>query len=687
MRRPVWLAAGAALVAALGLLLPGPLGHLAAYAAIGWAPGCGAAAWLLPRSRSSTHAWLGIVLSPFVSTVVAWAVMASGGSLVDATRVAVALGPLALASVAMRRDEGALLESDEPPLDRVGWTVLLGAVVFVGLLPVASEWLRMRSDSWIHAGIVWDIREHGIPPIDPRFAGMRLNYVWFYNLFLAMVTVSMGERDPFVTMAMMNVADMGALVALTWRLAASYWRTAEAARGAVFMVLLGLNAGAWLLWPLRLLRAAYGEQHGWGEALRLMREVQWDTYLVQHLVISAPFAWMVNSWDKWTLGSSIGYTYLFVPFHLWALLRAWRSGEWGWWALVALSATAMCLFHGVVGLSVLPVTAGSLLLLWIAGAGLRGAPSRGRSVVGGAMLALGGLAALPYLRSITAGWDPTQSGLAHSYLRVGWEMPWTLVTSCGVAAWFAFQGLRRWARAAESGTALLPVWLAGMTAFALVVHLPENNETKFVWQVFVILAVIAGPSAWEWVAKPRLGSDRLRWATGALLVFVAPSVFFFNGMWHDRPERSQPELAEAASLDAAERAFYDWVRTETPNDAVFVDDRSRDHLMVLGRRRLIAGTLYDAARAAFPVDEMARRRAIEADLYGPLADPRGDIEALRAAVVHMREVHPVSACYIVYRPDGRDARRARWDVLQEAVPSLGRVHESSRFVVLRLEVP
>lgn len=687
MTGPVRLAAGAALVAALGLLLPGPLGHLAAYAAIGWAPGWGAAAWLLPRSGRSTQALLGVVLAPLVSAVVAWLVMASGGTLLDGTRAAVVLGVVSLAAAAMRRDAGGAQEEGEPALDRVGWAVLIGAALFVALLPLASEWVRVRSDGWIHAGITWDIREHGVPPIDPRFAGMKLNYVWFYNLFLAMVTVSHGERDPFVTMAMMNVVDMAALVALTWRLAGNWGRTADAARGAVLLLVLGLNAGAWLLWPLRLLRAMHGEQRGWGEVLRLVREVQWDTYRVQHFVVSAPFAWMVNSWDKWTLGSSIGYTYLFIPFHLWSLLRAWKSGEWGWWILVALSATAMILFHGVVGLSVLPVTAGALLLLWIAGPRLRGAPPRWQSATGGVLLALGGLAALPYLRSITAGWDPSQSGMAHRYLQIGWIMPWTLLTSCGVAGAFALAGLRRWWGCAEPSSALLPVWLAGMTAFALVVHLPENNETKFVWQVFVLLAVIGGPAAWDWLVRPRHGARKVAWAAATALVFLVPSALFFQGMWRDRPERSQPELAEAASLDADERAFYRWVRQETPSDAVFVDDRSRDHLMVLGRRRLLAGTKFDAARAAFPVDEMARRRAIEADLYGPLADPEGDLAGLRAAVTRMRAVHPVSACYILYRRDARETRMPRWEQLRRAAPELETVYEAGGFVVLRLEVP
>ena len=46
----------------------------------------------------------------------------------------------------------------------------------------------------------------------------------------------------------------------------------------------------------------------------------------------------------------------------------------------------------------------------------------------------------------------------------------------------------------------LALWTGGMTAFALVVHLPEWNESKFVWLVFTPLAILGGanlPVVWH----------------------------------------------------------------------------------------------------------------------------------------------------------------------------------------------
>lgn len=686
MRKDAVAVAAAVTAAAAGWWATGPAGHAGAYAALGFIPGWAAACWLLPRSSAATHVVTGVLLAPLLSTLACCALLASGLTLPAATRIVMLLGALGALSLLLRPRATAAAE-EGPPLDRVGWSVLALSVLFVAVFPLHGEWLRIRSDGWIHAGIAWDIHEHGVPPVDPRFAGMRLNYVWFYNLLLAMVASTPGGSDVFVTMAMMNLADMAALIAIVWRLAALWGGGVEAARGAVLLAVLGMNAGAWVLAPLQLLRAFVGENRGWAEAARLVQQVEWDTYRVQHFVISAPFSLMVNSWDKWTLGSSIGYTYLFVPFHLYALLRAWRSGGAGWWVLAACSAAAMMLFHGVVGLSVLPASLGALALLAAAGRRLPGGPGRRPVMIAFVLLAAGAIATLPYLRSITAGWDAGQSGLRHSYLKPGVVMPWTLLTACGAALWFARGGLMRWWRSPSEGSALLPVWVVAMAGFALVVHLPEYNEAKFVWPVFILLAVIGGGSAWDWIARPRRGAARIGWAVLVALVFLLPSVLFLQGMLRDRPERSQPELAAVIARSAEDEAFHRWVREETPADAVFSDSRSRDHLMVLGRRRLVAGTLFDAARAAFPVSEMDRRRALEAELHGPLADPAATLAELRALIRRIRERHPVSALYVVFRRAEQMGPEPGWQRLRAADHGVALVYDAGGYVVLRVEAP
>src|SRR6185295_4254534 len=194
----------------------------------------------------------------------------------------------------------------DAPATRAAWGWSLAAAGTVALLYLCSPWLRVRSDSWVHAGIVWDIVERGIPPQDPRFSGHPLCYVWFYNLFVALTAALRPAPAPFTVMATANVCWMGAQLWLGWQLAWTVWRERAAARAALPLLLTGLNAGALLLWPLWFLRALNGKVRGVAEVRDILAAAHWDRVEVLYQ-LSAPFAWMVNAWDKFTVGTALGY--------------------------------------------------------------------------------------------------------------------------------------------------------------------------------------------------------------------------------------------------------------------------------------------------------------------------------------------------------------------------------------------
>lgn len=676
---------GGLALAAAALWLPGSIGHLAAHLALGVVPGLGLSLLLLPRAGRLTQITIGSALGPLVATCLAWAMLMAGRSWAEAATVVVAGGlAMLLCGLTVARAPAADPEQG-PGLDRFGVLALLLAVTFVALPPLLNSFNRIRSDSWIHAGIAIDLLEHGVPPIDPRFAGLRLNYVWFYNLYLALVSATGGGRGLFGSMVLMNVTDMGVLMAITWLLAMRCWRSIEAARGSLLLLSFGLGAGAWLLWPLHGLRTLRGEQQGSAEWARILSEVHLDSTFVFH-TLTAPFAAMVNHWDKWTVGSSIGYAYLFVGVMLLALARTASAGAWRWRVIAALAAAAMLLFHSVVGLSVVPVTLGALVLRWLIASPPRDAAATRRLVLDGLAIGMGAVATLPYLRSITAGWSAGRSGVAHQFLHLHWLMPWTLLTACGIAAAFAWPGLQRAWRGTDAAQRLVAAWLTGMVSFALIVHLPEGNEVKFVWPVFFALAVLGGQSAWSWVTRPRARMRRAGFTLGAMLVFAVPPALSLWGLLHDSAEAYQPELRDVMRPAPGSTAFQRWVRSATPQDALFLDAEGRDHLMVLGRRRLLVGTRFEPQRAAFPVEEMALRRRLQFELFGDLADPERTVHELRGVLRRIRAVHPVEAAYVVYRDVDREPQPTRWQRLVASTPGLAVVHHADGIVVVRVPV-
>ena len=601
-----------------GTLLPGSLGAWAIYAALGLFPGLALARIApLEGGRIARNA-LGLAIAPLASASCGWALIAAGMPIPAAARLVAALGWGAWVWLTLRGPAPA--EAPEPGARfAIGWAV--GAALVVALPLFANPYLRVRSDAWVHGGIVWEILERGIPPQDPRFAGLPLNYVWFFNLFVAMATALKGG-DPFVFMAIFDSVNLAATMLLAWTIGRRLW-DARAAAGCAMLLGLGFNAGVWLLWPLRLLRALVGHDRGWPEVARELSGLHLRSTDVI-FSLSAPFAYMASFLDKFLLGTALNYGYLMMTLYLWALV-AWLDGG-GRAALVwaAAAAAGMLLFHGVVGLSVVPVMMGVLVVAALAGRRASWLPSPSRLLWFASASLVGALAAAPYTLAISRGWAPERSGLRHSYF--GWDrwMLWTLVSAIAVALWIARRPLRQVFVERRAAAAVLALFAGAMGLFAAVVKLPSMNHVKFVHETFVPIALIGGPAL---VPEVRGWAKRFGWPVaiiGFSLVFAGPPALTLFGYLSDRAGRTAPETTWAPG----EPALCEWIRRETPATAVLVDNQLRPALMVRARRQLLLGSKSGPEMAAFPLAQVEERRAVMTDLYGPLAAPERDVAVL-----------------------------------------------------------
>jgi hypothetical protein len=677
----VWPVAATFVLGVLGLCLPGTPGDVAAFVWLGVFPGLALAHLLLPGATPATRWTLGVALAPLATAVTGWALVRAGLPLQTAARLVAVGGWLLFAGGEARslaaRDRGA----DDAPGDRVAWGWALAAAAFVVLPALVNAWTRVRSDSWVHAGIVWEIAERGLPPQDPRFAGAPLHYLWFYNLFLALLHTLRPASSPFTHMVTANACWIGLEVWLGWQLAWALWRERAAARAALPLLLTGLNAGALVLWPLWLLRGLSGEVRGLAEVRRILSETHLGSVDVMYQ-LGAPFAWMVNSWDKFMLGTALGYAYLLLLLSLWAGARwlgdarearvpgappPWR------WLLVAFAASAgMMLFHTVVGLSVIPVSVVACLLL----AGFAGRDSRLGPRARPLWLAAASLAGLavtwPYFHSIASGWDAGLSGAERRHLHFDWHMPWTLATACGLVACAAWPAVRRVIAERHRAGVWLACWMLGMTAIALLVHLPGNNEFKFVWQVFAPLAILGGAGLPAMLAAWRVRLGRPLATACIAFAFVLPAALLQFGFLLDPSGATAPETHR----EPGEPELYAWVREHTPVNAVFADFHARDVLLVEGRRRLLVGIADGPDRVAPPPpprEAMARRRAVAADLYGPARDLAGDATCLDSLG---------GPAYVLYR--ARDfADSTPWRALDADTARFERVYAAGGCFVYR----
>ena len=678
----VWVLLGLCLAAAAGLKAPGLAGQAGIFLWLGVFPGMAAARLLLPRAGSLTRWTLGLTLSPVVSAGAGWALQQAGFDMTGGARLIGMAGWLLFASGEARSLGAAPDDPHAAPVTRFAWGWALGAVAFVIACHVFNPFTLIRHDAWVHAAIIGELRMHGAPPVDPRFIGLPLNYVWIYQFFIAQLA-SLRGQDPFVFMALLNVVTTAVMFGFVWQLAWAIWNEDRAARGTLVLFTFGLNAGAYLLTPLRFVTAFSGEVRGMDEVRRqlsLMNVSSWDVIYV----IAAPFGWMVQFWDKVTLGGPLGYAYLFLLLHFLALARVLQGGGGRWLAVALVAGLGGLLPHSVVGMGMVPVTTGAAALGLLLRRRAPWLPGPGAIVPFWIATVAGFAAGLPYLLAIASGWRNESSGLGHHWIQPGWRMPWTLATACGMTMLFAWPGIRRAWRERSPLAAWLSLWALGIVLMQCIVHLPEGNEHKYVWVAFLVLAMLGGAEFLPAMARWRARLGPAAFAAVVALLFAVPPLAFLQGVVRD-PMRTR---SEALNPRPGEARMLAWVRDSTSADDVFLETKNRDLLTVQGPRRMLVATRAGADRAAFPVHDFERRREITADLFGPVADFEADAAYLADVVARARRVHRVGAVNLLFRAGDFAPGDAPWERLESAAS--GRVvrrYDADGFRIYALALP
>jgi hypothetical protein len=246
-------------------------------------------------------------------------------------------------------------------------------------------------------------------------------------------------------------------------------------------------------------------------------------------------------------------------------------------------------------------------------------------------------------------------------------MPWTLLTSCGIALWLAWKPALAAFREQRRAAAMLALFAAAMISYSLVVRLPSLNENKFPFQCFLPIAVLGGvaflPAVRAFVAR--------RGVVGGIAlaaVFLVPPALTLASWVTDPGGRSSPRLHRPPGVPELDA----WILKATPRDAVFVDSGLQDLLAVEARRRLYLGSPKGPELAGFPLDQVEERHAVVADLYGAGAALERDVASLGKLGA------PV---YVLYRPDAVSPPPAtRPDLFEPA-------YDHGGYVVYRVKLP
>ena len=570
------------------------------------------------RFRLSATIGLGTALSPVVFGIAALVAMWTGVNAHSAAWIAVAVS-LALFVCCWRPGKPDTAEpTDYRALVAITILIVIAAVMCFAL-PLAKLWWRARDDSWFHAAVTNKLLRDGVPPADPYFAGLRLQYMYFYHVILG-ACASLTRIDALHAMIVVNAIALVSCASAFHALARMFSPRRGPRVAGTALWLFGMNGWFYLFYVLRLGRALGGDSRG---ATALKQFFPWSpnghaTAMSLLSVEGNQFMFL----DKFMLGTAFSLTFSLAASILFLLLTA-RRGQWSIRhdLVLFLAVAGAMLLHPVTGITIAAVTTAVLaLLLLVRSQTARGGPSYGRILL---CLAAGFAASVPYVRSVApaGGSGGAMASLAFQpSFAVGLFAD--ILPALVLALWFLRRpadhtdspdllGARPVDSLTLSGSGLVCVWFIFMLLVALIVDLPVNNETKFAffaWLPLCALATGCFERVWDWRSR--------RYAAVLLLLSatVPLNMLYFHHAVRDR---------SVLDLGPGESAAYEWIKRNAPRNAVFIEAGDRVRVPVLGDRDDYWGTEAYARNWGYPVAEMSARRALRDHMFqggGPTED-------------------------------------------------------------------
>ncbi len=511
--------------------------------------------------------------------------------------------------------------------------ILFGAIALtlLVLLPALTrEWIRVRSDAWYHAAIVEEINHHGLLPQDPYFAGLRLQYMWFFHCVVIGLRAAFAP-DTFTAMVLVNGVGLFSLGMGIVELSLALGRDAGTAWRAAWTAPLGMGVFFWILFPIRAAQSFLGASRdpaGLWSKLSLARVdiATTRTYLADFG--SHPF--FLN---KYLVGTAYGLALAFLVCYLAAISRWMSERKVSQLSAASLWLLALLLLHPLAGVCVVLIS-GFCAVAMLALRRLREACPPRALLQWMVALGIAGVIALPYLRAISG----TRTGA--QVLPLGFTPRVVLALVAG-ALWgilFGAPWIKRLWREASLPGRFYVLWIAGTWIIALFIRLPgPNSADKFGFLTYLPLGILA---AW-WTAEHWRG---LRGALLLLLVLGPANLIGYAGYFGDRDPRTIDPLRDEA---------YDWLRRETPSDAIVVEQTERLELAVLLPRRIYFGREIYGGQFGYPVDEMAERLATVTHLF----DPTKGLDLERTHRTFARLGHPTFVFLRLAEAGDREAAR------------------------------
>ena len=500
------------------------------------------------------------------------------------------------------------------------WAFLLLAVAPFLFLYGWSEHNRVSSAHGLwHASIVYQIMSGGVPPNNPLLGGEPLYYGWAHHAVVAGLSTLL-RLSPSHVFVLLNLVLLGLTLFLAYRASRALCADRVVNLFAVFLSVYGLTF------------LARGPVADVLEALIPMGKLH------PGLPIALKFG-QVNS-------TPLGV--VFFALYLLAMLRVFSRAfpAVRHYVLLALAAAGAALFYPYFWLALLCCCAASCAAI-VAESGFR---EWRRPVLAAACTLAGSLVALPYLAQVINLGAETRSlafaSFGHAVV-YGYTFLLVVLPVAALAFWKrralrSLLGSRR-----DQALVLIASCLTPAAMFALLEG-PLGTEYKFAMASFFTLGVMTS------VCMKELFYDDRRVCLAVAVAFLLPFGAFAMRKIETRDYQPTPIVEGGVYLehvDPDRRALHQWIRSETPRNAIFVD-RNFATLALFAHRQTYYGQVSESGRRrgwyvpfwmlGYAKSDTKARRAIVTEIYETPTPLDPDVVAALEATLDDEPVYLVS---------------------------------------------
>ncbi|MCK4538700.1 MAG: hypothetical protein KAV42_07890 [Candidatus Krumholzibacteria bacterium] len=545
----------------------------------------------------------------------------------QAFRIGAALPYLALAVAVLA---GRLKQNEERESFPRG--IIAISIFYAGLIAVLYIYnglLLVRSDAWYHASLVSEISTRGIPPMEPWLADAPVRYMWIYHLFLASWK-NLSSLSLFTSMGVFNIIAAFSFPYLVARLVAHFTTNRRYIQAIPFLAIAGLESASWIMWPIGLGRAFFGEVTGFSEVSRQLQLALAQANSCEVIRFLRPYGtWMVNLTDKFLTITAFSYSLNLLLLAL-VFFISFRSGTERRIRTAFLIMTTMLgafLFHVITGTALICTVFGAGVLLPLIDRFIhREKPSMSDWLLLPAAALIAASLGIPYFLSLGAAGQsvsPSQTGPLH----IGLKNIATILLPLLILFRPSRQVFIKLFSRKYREYNVFAAWILCLLALNILVDLPTRNESKLIYPLFLVLGIPLYIEVIHWIRESAGAKKRLV-LIFIFVLFLFPPLLTMRGFAIDRGQGPvEKRRFETAHRD---REVYEWIRENTAENSVFAE-RNLDHLpAVYGERRVLFSDRGVMKVLGYGGEKYESYRVLRDMLYSETPFSMEDLETIRA---------------------------------------------------------